>query len=147
MISALNRLVDLVEEHLGTEWDLGTVAGRLGTTEYHLRRMFSSLAGMPLSEYVRRRRMTVAAGDVIRGADDLLSIASMKFRVLFGAKLLAPVSPEEKTQHIAPEELDRIRRKMEANLEDSAADLLIEPVKTNALPDVYPEEDGKGKKE
>jgi AraC family transcriptional regulator len=37
--------------------------------------MFSSLAGMPLSEYVRRRRMTVAAADVVRGDDDLLSIA------------------------------------------------------------------------
>jgi AraC family transcriptional regulator len=37
--------------------------------------MFSSLAGMPLSEYVRRRRMTVAAADVVRGEDDLLSVA------------------------------------------------------------------------
>jgi AraC family transcriptional regulator len=36
--------------------------------------MFSSLAGMPLSEYVRRRRMTVAAADVV-GDDDLLSVA------------------------------------------------------------------------
>lgn len=33
------------------------------------------MAGMPLSEYVRRRRMTVAAADVVRGEDDLLSIA------------------------------------------------------------------------
>jgi AraC family transcriptional regulator len=75
MISALNRLVDLVEEHLGAEFDVGRLAAALGTTEYHLRRMFSSLAGMPLSEYVRRRRMTVAAADVVRGGDDLLSIA------------------------------------------------------------------------
>ncbi len=75
MISALNQLVDLVEEHLGEELDLGGPAAGLGTTEYHLRRMFSSLAGMPLSEYVRRRRMTVAAGDVVRGDDDLLEIA------------------------------------------------------------------------
>ncbi|GAA3918634.1 AraC family transcriptional regulator [Actinoplanes auranticolor] len=75
MISALNRLVDLVEQHLTEELDLSGLAGVLGTTEYHLRRMFSSLAGMPLSEYVRRRRMTVAAGDVVRGNDDLLSIA------------------------------------------------------------------------
>jgi AraC family transcriptional regulator len=75
MISALNRLVDLVEEHLGAEFDVGRLAAALGTTEYHLRRMFSSLAGMPLSEYVRRRRMTVAAADVVRGEDDLLSIA------------------------------------------------------------------------
>lgn len=75
MISALNRLVVLVEEHLGEEFDLGGLAGTLGTTEYHLRRMFSSLAGMPLSEYVRRRRMTVAAAEIVRGDDDLLSIA------------------------------------------------------------------------
>ncbi|WP_328467910.1 GyrI-like domain-containing protein [Actinoplanes sp. NBC_00393] len=71
MISALNRLVDLVEE----DFDLGELARSLGTTEYHLRRMFSSLAGMPLSEYVRRRRMTVAAADIVRGSDDLLTIA------------------------------------------------------------------------
>ncbi|MFD5148836.1 GyrI-like domain-containing protein [Streptomyces sp. NPDC058401] len=75
MISGLNRLVGLVEEHLDGEFDVRGLAGELGTTEYHLRRMFSSLAGMPLSEYVRRRRMTVAAADVVRGEDDLLGIA------------------------------------------------------------------------
>jgi AraC family transcriptional regulator len=74
MISALNRLVDLVEEQLTEELNVSDVAAAFGTTEYHLRRMFSSLAGMPLSEYVRRRRMTVAAADVINGAD-LLSVA------------------------------------------------------------------------
>ena len=76
MISALNRLVDLVEKHLTEDFDVNGLARELGTTEYHLRRMFSSLAGMPLSEYVRRRSMTVAAADVVRGDDDLLSIAS-----------------------------------------------------------------------
>ncbi|WP_151773706.1 AraC family transcriptional regulator [Streptomyces abyssomicinicus] len=75
MISALNKLVDLVEEHLADELDVDALARRLGTTGYHLRRMFSSLAGMPLSEYVRRRRMTVAAADVVRGEGDLLGIA------------------------------------------------------------------------
>ncbi|MFF8096960.1 GyrI-like domain-containing protein [Streptomyces sp. NPDC016675] len=75
MISALNQLVDAVEEHLAEEPDVRGLAAALGTTEYHLRRMFSSLAGMPLSQYVRRRRMTVAAADVVRDEDDLLSIA------------------------------------------------------------------------
>ena len=74
MIAELNRLVALVEDHLTDDLDLASVASGLGTTEYHLRRMFSSLAGMPLSEYVRRRRMTVAAADVL-GEDDLLGIA------------------------------------------------------------------------
>ncbi|MEV4132844.1 AraC family transcriptional regulator [Dactylosporangium sp. NPDC049742] len=75
MIAALNRLVDHVEGQLTGELDVAGLAVVAGTTEYHLRRMFSSLAGMPLSEYVRRRRMTVAAADVVQGGDDLLSIA------------------------------------------------------------------------
>lgn len=74
MIAALNRLVDEIETHLGSEVDVAALARATGTTEYHLRRMFSSLAGMPVSEYVRRRRMTLAAGDVIAG-DDLLAVA------------------------------------------------------------------------
>ena len=74
MIAELNRLVALVEDHLTDDLDLPGVASGLGTTEYHLRRMFSSLAGMPLSEYVRRRRMAVAAADVL-GDGDLLGIA------------------------------------------------------------------------
>ena len=74
MIAALNQLVDFVEEHLTEEIDIAGLAMSLGTTEYHLRRMFSSLAGMPLSEYIRRRRMTVAAADVLADGD-LLGIA------------------------------------------------------------------------
>ncbi|MCW3494464.1 AraC family transcriptional regulator [Microbacterium sp. SSM24] len=74
MIANLNSVVDLVEEHLTDEIDIGALARRLGTTEYHVRRMFSSLSGMPLSEYIRRRRMTRAAADVI-GDADLLGIA------------------------------------------------------------------------
>ena len=74
MIASLNRLVDLIEGNLVDDVDLAGLATSLGTTEYHLRRMFSSLAGMPLSEYVRRRRMSVAAADVL-GDEDLLGIA------------------------------------------------------------------------
>ncbi len=75
VIAWLNRLVDVVEEHLAADLDVVRLSATLGTTEHHLRRMFSALAGMPLSEYVRRRRMTVAAADVVTGSGDLLSIA------------------------------------------------------------------------
>jgi len=74
VIGTLNELVEVVEQHLADGIDIPALARRLGTTEYHLRRMFSSLAGMPLSEYIRRRRMTLAAADVLAG-DDLLTIA------------------------------------------------------------------------
>ena len=74
MISILNRLVELVEERLTEDIDVADLVRGMGTTEYHARRMFSSLAGMPLSEYIRRRRMSIAAADLL-GDDDLLDIA------------------------------------------------------------------------
>lgn len=74
MIADLNRLVGFIDDHLTEEIDVAGLTSSLGTTEYHVRRMFSSLAGMPLSEYIRRRRMTVAASDVLADRD-LLGIA------------------------------------------------------------------------
>lgn len=74
MIENLNRLVDEIDHRLTDDIDVEAFAASLGTTGYHLRRMFSSLAGMPVAEYVRRRRMTVAAADVI-GGEDYLTIA------------------------------------------------------------------------
>ncbi|PRI12480.1 AraC family transcriptional regulator [Leucobacter massiliensis] len=79
MIADLNRLVEHIEDRLAggpgaEEIDVERLSSTLGTTEYHLRRMFSSLAGMPLSEYIRRRRMTAAAAEII-GGGELLGIA------------------------------------------------------------------------
>lgn len=75
MIHTLNALVDLVERDLGETIDVAAFARQHGTTEYHLRRMFSALARMPLSEYVRRRRMTLAGAELARGAPNLLDVA------------------------------------------------------------------------
>jgi methylphosphotriester-DNA--protein-cysteine methyltransferase len=74
MNAELNSLIDAVEQDLAEDLDVAEFVARIGTTEYHVRRMFSSLAGMPLSEYVRRRRMTVAAASVIAGGP-LLDVA------------------------------------------------------------------------
>jgi len=74
VIAILNQLVERIDAHLGDDLDVTAFARSAGTTEYHLRRMFSSLAGMPLSDYIRRRRMSVAAADVV-GDDELLEIA------------------------------------------------------------------------
>lgn len=79
MIAVLNLAVEAVESQLATDpstsVDVADIAARTGTTEHHLRRMFASLAGMPLSEYVRRRRMSLAAADLVSGREDLLTIA------------------------------------------------------------------------
>lgn len=67
MIGELNRLAERIEERLDEPLDVAGLARELGHTEYHLRRMFAALAGMPLSDYVRRRRMTLAATELVAG--------------------------------------------------------------------------------
>ena len=79
MIATLNSTVDAVEASLADDpsaaIDVAALARDLGTTEHHLRRMFAALAGMGISDYVRRRRMSLAAADLVSSDDDLLTIA------------------------------------------------------------------------
>lgn len=42
---------------------------------YHFQRMFSYLAEIPLSEYIRRRRMSMAAVDLQSGKEKVIDIA------------------------------------------------------------------------
>lgn len=76
---ALNAALDALEARLaaapGEDPDVATLARAAATSEFHLRRMFPALAGMPLGEYVRRRRATLAAADVVAGAEPLLDVA------------------------------------------------------------------------
>jgi AraC family transcriptional regulator len=75
VLERLNQALRYVELHLDEQVDVGELARIAATSEYHLRRMFSALAGMPLSEYVRRRRLTVAGAEVLAGRESLLEIA------------------------------------------------------------------------
>ncbi|MFF4173715.1 GyrI-like domain-containing protein [Streptomyces sp. NPDC001744] len=75
MLEGLNRALDHIEERLRGDLDPAELARIATTSEYHFRRLFSALAGMPLSEYVRRRRLTVAGAEVLDGGRTLLEIA------------------------------------------------------------------------
>ncbi|MFH9431765.1 GyrI-like domain-containing protein [Streptomyces sp. NPDC017615] len=75
MLERLNQAMEHVERGLDGNVDPEELARVAGTSVYHLRRMFSALAGMPLSEYVRRRRLTLAAAEVVAGQETLLDIA------------------------------------------------------------------------
>ncbi|MFG2949542.1 AraC family transcriptional regulator [Streptomyces adustus] len=75
MLERLNQAMEHIEDHLDQTVDVDELARIAATSEYHLRRMFSALAGMPLSEYVRRRRLTLAGAEVLAGRDTLLEIA------------------------------------------------------------------------
>lgn len=60
----MNTALGYIEEHLTEEIDYSKVARLAYCSEYHFKRMFSFLAGMSLSEYIRYRRLTLAAQDL-----------------------------------------------------------------------------------
>jgi AraC family transcriptional regulator len=63
-----NEALRRIEDHLDGEIDVAALARVAQTSEYHFRRMFSTLSGLPLSEYVRRRRFTQATAEILDGA-------------------------------------------------------------------------------
>ncbi|MFG3096848.1 GyrI-like domain-containing protein [Streptomyces sp. NPDC048202] len=75
MLERLNQAMEHIELRLDGTVEAEELARVAGTSVYHLRRLFSALAGMPLSEYVRRRRLTLAAAEVVAGRETLLDIA------------------------------------------------------------------------
>ncbi|MFJ7965520.1 effector binding domain-containing protein [Streptomyces sp. NPDC096324] len=75
MLDRLNQAMEYIERHLDEHIEVAELARISVTSEYHFRRLFSTLAGMPLSEYIRRRRLTVAGAEVLGGETTLLEIA------------------------------------------------------------------------
>ncbi|TKH15463.1 AraC family transcriptional regulator [Peribacillus simplex] len=61
LLKNMNGAIKFIEENLTNEIDFKEVARLAYCSEYHFKRMFSFLAGISLSEYIRRRRLTLAA--------------------------------------------------------------------------------------
>lgn len=63
-LSGMNDALAFIEEHLTEHIDYSDVSRIAHCSEYHFKRMFSFLSGIGLSEYIRRRRLTLAAFDL-----------------------------------------------------------------------------------
>ncbi|MBD7964993.1 AraC family transcriptional regulator [Fictibacillus norfolkensis] len=74
-LKSMNDALQYMEEHLQDEIDFAEVARRTYCSEYHFKRMFSFLAGIPLSEYVRRRRLTLAAFELQNSDIKVIDVA------------------------------------------------------------------------
>lgn len=60
-LDRMNKAINYIEENLDSKINLETVARTACCSTYHFQRMFSFIIDIPLSEYIRRRRMTLAA--------------------------------------------------------------------------------------
>ena len=74
-ITGIQRALDYTEEHLTEEVDYGAVAGQAGYSVFHFQRMFSMLCGFSLGDYIRLRRLSLAANELVRTGAKVIDLA------------------------------------------------------------------------
>jgi len=77
LLRNMNRALHYIEENLTNDIDFREVARLALCSEYHFKRMFSFLAGITLSEYIRRRRLTLAAFEL---KDNKMKVIDIAFK-------------------------------------------------------------------
>ncbi|ERN53936.1 helix-turn-helix domain-containing protein [Alkalihalophilus marmarensis] len=79
LLNKMNAAIDYIEYHLDDQIDYKKVAKITHFSEHHFKRMFSFIAGITLADYVRRRRLTLAAFDLKENEMRVIDIA-IKYR-------------------------------------------------------------------
>ncbi|MCI8488852.1 MAG: AraC family transcriptional regulator [Lachnospiraceae bacterium] len=74
-VERLNDAIGYIEEHLTDKIDYEQLGRIACCSSYHFQRMFTYMAGIPLSEYIRRRRMSLAAVDLQGKSMKILDVA------------------------------------------------------------------------
>ncbi|MDF2612415.1 MAG: ydeE1 [Clostridia bacterium] len=78
LLKSMNESLNYIEENLTEDIDFKEVGRLARCSEYHFTRMFSFLAGITLSEYIRRRRLTLAAFE-LKDSDIKIIDAAIKY--------------------------------------------------------------------
>lgn len=74
-LQRINEAMQHIEAHLLENIDIRELARIACCSPFHFQRMFPYMADMPLSEYIRRRKMTRAALDLQMGDCKVIDIA------------------------------------------------------------------------
>jgi len=77
-IERLNKSINYIEEYITEEISYDELAQIACCSTYHFQRMFTYIAGVSLSEYIRRRKMSLAAVD-LQGSNEKIIDISLKY--------------------------------------------------------------------
>lgn len=93
-LAGMNAVVRHIEENLTEEITLAALAKIVGVSSYEFSRIFSFMAGMSVSEYIRRRRLSQAVFDIQDKQSRIIDVA-----VKFGYESQATFSRAFKELH------------------------------------------------
>lgn len=74
-ITGIQQALDYIESHMTEEIDYEMVARKAASSTFHFQRMFGMLCGFSLGDYIRMRRLTLAADELYRTSDKVIDIA------------------------------------------------------------------------
>ena len=74
-IDGIQASLTWLEDHLAEPLSIGELAGVAGLSPFYYQRIFGALCGMTVGEYVRSRRMTLAAQDLSRSDAKVIDVA------------------------------------------------------------------------
>ncbi|MNJ33058.1 Transposon Tn10 TetD protein [compost metagenome] len=75
MLNLLRQAIDYMEDNLKNNIKIDDVAKAAALSKYHFQRMFHVLTGFTITEYVRNRRLTLAAEELTRPDSKVIDIA------------------------------------------------------------------------
>ena len=64
-MTGMQRAMEYLEAHLTEEISYEQVAKCAACSPFYFQKIFSILCGVPLGEYVRNRRLTLAGGEIV----------------------------------------------------------------------------------
>ena len=74
-IEGFQESLDYIEDHLTEEIDSEEVAAKAALSPFYYHRIFGALCGMTVGEYIRSRRMTLAAQELFHSDAKVIDIA------------------------------------------------------------------------
>lgn len=72
----LQSALDFIEENLTQALSIRDIAKKACVSPFYFQRIFSALCGMGVGEYIRCRRLTLAAQDLLTGTEKVIDIAA-----------------------------------------------------------------------
>ncbi|MFB4211608.1 effector binding domain-containing protein [Shouchella sp. JSM 1781072] len=75
MIDVLQETIDYMETHLCEPLTIGEIAKQANVSPFHFQRLFAVLTDMSVGDYLRKRRLTLAAQELVRSDLKIIDLA------------------------------------------------------------------------
>lgn len=73
--TCIKKSIEYIEDNLDKKIELDELAGKVFLSKYHFHRIFHSTVGEPVAEYIRKRRLTEAANELLSTEVKIVDIA------------------------------------------------------------------------